>query len=339
MVPKAEVRISKLSCPYISKYIQPFIHNLFITLAIMNPESIRKESLELWEAYFKDAWRQSKYDQEFRSFLDNLRRDEEDKAEAALQPWLQIFEDSLQWLSNIWGILSVRMNEEEKDRRELALSAWSLISSSCNYAVAIRLMVISGLDNPARTMARSLDEHLSACIAILHKPELAVGFQSAQEHEEASQFWYDNFNSKKLRKHLNSVERTVGIAPHVSRAFREYRDNELNYFSQTIHPTFLSGVMAANTIEVNNTGDLVFGLYGRLSACSERTLNHACKSIWYFSRFGFSMFFNEIDGSEPLIVLDKEDELHQMAVIGRDVINSLNLKYWEYTKYPASVNS
>jgi len=31
--------------------------------------------------------------------------------------------------------------------------------------------------------------------------------------------------------------------------------------------------------------------------------------------------------------------MHQMAVIGRDVLQKLNLEYWEYTKYPEMENS
>lgn len=304
----------------------------------MNVESIRKESLELWDKYFHDAHRESQYDKQFRDFIDNLRKSEEENAETCLQPWLQIFEDEIQWLSNIWGILSRKM-DGDGGNDALLLSIWSLVSASCNYAVAVRLLVISGLDNPARSAARSLDEHLCTCIAILNKPELAAGFQSSQFHEEASQFWYENFNSKKLRKHLNAVERSVGLEPHISREFREYRDNELNYFSQTTHPTYLSGVFAANAIDVANTDKVASGIFGKLSASSERTLNHACKSIWYFSRFGFLLLFNDHNGNNPLIELDKEDEMHQMAVIGRDVLQKLNLEYWEYTKYPELENS
>lgn len=233
----------------------------------MNVESIHKKSLELWDKYFRDAHRESQYDKEFRVFIDNLRKNEEENAEAALQPWLQIFEDEIQWLSNIWGILS-RKIDADGDNDELLLSTWSLVSSSCNYAVAIRLLVISGLDNPARAAARSLDEHLCTSIAILNKPELATGFQSSQFHADASQFWYENFNNKKLRKHLNAVERNVGLEPHMSKELREYRDNELNSFSQATHPTYLSGVMAANVIDVANTDKVALGVFGKLSASS-----------------------------------------------------------------------
>jgi len=299
----------------------------------MSNKNIIIESKDLWDRYFSDAKRESQYDEEFKKFLDDIRRKEEEKAQNLLQPWLHIYEDCIQWLVNIWGILS-RMVDEGEGENALLLSAWSLISSSCNHAISVRLLVKSGLDNPARGAVRALDEHLCACIAILNQPDLANGFHGCQNDEDSSRFWYDNFNTKKLRKHLNAVERSLGVEQHVSWEFREWRENELNYFSQTIHPTFLSGVLATRAVDVEDPNLMVPAVFGCLTAASERTLKHACKSLWYFSCFGFLLLFNEHAGKKPLITLDKEDEMHQMAVVGRKVVQELNFKYWEFTKYP-----
>lgn len=295
--------------------------------------SIRRESLELWREYFRDAHRVPVYDEEFRCFVDKFRLQAEQGSASALQPWLHILEDSIQWLANIWGILSRKINSHGND--ELLLSVWSLISSSCNYAVSARLLVVSGFDNSARSIVRALDEYLCVCIAVLYRPELAVGFQASQSPEETSRFWYENFNTKRLRKHLNSVEAELGLEPHISREFREFRDYEVSYFSQTIHPTYLAGVMAANVFD-ESTGETTFGLFGRLSPASERTLSYACKSIWYFSRFGFLLLFNEVNGNKPLVVVDKDDEMHQVVIVGREVISKLNLKYWQHRKSSSS---
>jgi hypothetical protein len=297
---------------------------------------IKEESEAYWTEYFQSAQRECQYGRNFQNFLDTIRSEQEKKASDHLQPWLQILEDSIQWLANIWGILSRKMEAANNDA--YLLSAWSLLSNACNLAVSARLLVISGLDNSARGVVRALDEHLCVCIVILNMPELAKGFQASQFHEDASQFWYDNFNTKRLRKHLNSVERDLGVEAHVSKEFRQWRDEELSYFSQSIHPTFLSGVMAANAIDIENTDIVSVAVLGKLTAGSERTLAYACHSMWYFSRFGFLMLFNEHKGKKPLIQLEKEDEMHQMAVIGRDVLQKLNMKYWEHTNYPEIKN-
>lgn len=298
----------------------------------MDEETFRKESAELWEKYFREVNREPLYDHKFCEFLDNVRKEEEDKSSKVLQPWLRLFEDSIQWLANLWGILH-REFESDADKSKLFLSTWSLITASLNHAISVRLLVISGLDNPARGAVRALDEYLCTCMAILNQPELAEGFQQAQSPDEASQFWYENFNTRKLRKHLNSIERGVGLEGHISYEFREWREGELNSFSQTVHPTYLAGCMVAGLTTVEDVDLVGPGIFGKLSASSERTLHHACKTIWYFSRFGFMILFNEHNGLKPPIEFDKEDEMHQMAIIGRDVIQKLNLKYWEYTKF------
>ncbi|PHV03828.1 hypothetical protein CSQ96_28975 [Janthinobacterium sp. BJB412] len=72
------------------------------------------------------------------------------------------------------------------------------------------------------------------------------------------------------------------------------------------------------------------------SACSERTLVFACKSIWYFTYFGFMMLYSEHESQPAILRLDKEDELHQLAVVGRQVLQRINHKYWSYEVYPST---
>jgi len=60
------------------------------------------------------------------------------------------------------------------------------------------------------------------------------------------------------------------------------------------------------------------------------------RSIWYFACFGFMMLVNEHNSQPPVIRIDKEDEMHQLAMVGRDVIRRLNQRYWSYEIYPAA---
>jgi hypothetical protein len=48
------------------------------------------------------------------------------------------------------------------------------------------------------------------------------------------------------------------------------------------------------------------------------------------------MLFNEHNSQPPIIQVDKEDEMHQMAVCGRYVIQRLNRKYWSHEIFPAT---
>lgn len=298
----------------------------------MPPWDIQSEAANEWALGFADARRSSQYDPAFTELLAQKELECEQIASNHLQPWLHILEDSIQWLANLAAILD-RANESgvlgNADR-----AIWAMVGASCAHAVAVRRLVLSGLDTPARAEARTLDEHLCACIAFLHDRKLAANFQECQTSDDAAQFWYANLNTKALRKHLNAVERTVGLDQSISADMRAWRANEIDWFSQAVHPSYLGAALTTRTLSAANPDAHGPAFLGMASACSERTLNFACKSIWYFACFGFMMLFNEHESQPPVILVDKEDEMHQLAVVGRHVLQRLNRKYWSHEIYP-----
>lgn len=293
---------------------------------------IGAESFAEWMQGFADACRPSQYDTSFVALLANRERECEAIAAKHLQPWLHILEDSIQWLANLAAILDRLNTDGALNNAERTI--WAMVGASCAHATAVRRLVLSGLDTPARAIARTLDEHLCACIAFLHDRKLAERFQQCQSKDEAAQFWYENLNTKAIRKHLNAVERTVGLEPIVSVDMRAWRSNEIDWFSQAIHPSYLGAALTTLTMSAENPDKHGPAFLGLASACSDRTLNFACKSIWYFACFGFMMLFNEHDSQPPIIRVNKEDEMHQLVVVGRYVIQRLNRKYWSHEIYP-----
>lgn len=294
---------------------------------------IRAESLSEWESGFADACRPSQYDAGFAEFLAAREREAETVVVKHLQPWLQLLEDSIQWLANLAAILDRLNNDGALNNAERAI--WVMTGASCAHAMAVRRLVLSGLDTPARAAARTLDEHLCACIAFLHDRALAERFQQCQTKEDAAQFWYKSLGTKALRKHLNAVELTVGLEPIVSVEMRAWRSNEIDWFSQAIHPSYLGAALATRTLSAEDPAEQGPAFLGLASACSDRTLNFACKSIWYFACFGFMLLFNEHNSHPAVIRVDKEDEMHQLAIVGRYVIQRLNRRYWSHEIYPS----
>ena len=295
---------------------------------------IREEALAQWTSGFANALRPIQYDSNFAKLIAERERESEQIVGKHLQPWLQILEDSIQWLANLTGILD-RLNTDEK-LENAERSIWALVGASCAHAIAVRRLVLSGLDTPARAEVRTLDEHLCACIAFLHDRKLAEHFQQCQSKKEANQFWYKHLNTKELKKHLNAVEQAVGLEQIISSDMRAWRGNEIEWFSQAVHPSYLGAALATHTLSAADPDVTGPSFLGMASACSERTLHFACKSIWYFSRFGFMMLFNEYKSMLPVISLEKDDEMHQVVVVGRQVLQELNQKYWSYEIFPSA---
>lgn len=295
---------------------------------------IQAESLAEWTKGFADAGRESQYDSNFGELLTKRERESESIVAKHLQPWLHILEDSIQWLANLAAILERLNTEGALDKAGRTI--WVMVGASCAHAMAVRRLVLSGLDTPARAEARTLDEHLCACIAFLHDRQLAENFQGCETKDDAAQFWYKNLNTKAMSKHLNAVERSVGLDAEVSVDMRAWRSNEIDWFSQAIHPSYLGAGLTALTLSAEDPDKHGPAFLGMASACSDRTLNFACKSIWYFACFGFMMIFNKHNSHAPVVQVNKEDEMHQLAVVGRYAIQSLNRKYWSYEIFPSA---
>lgn len=297
----------------------------------MQPKEIQTETARKWREAFKSIQRPNQYNRKFQTLLRAHEREAELDAKAHLQPWLHLLEESIQWLTHLTLALD-ELNAESKLTRP-ELSAWALIGASCGYAVTVRRLVLSGLDTPARAAARSLDEHLSACIAVLYDRGLAERFQICETDREISDFWYNNLSPKKICKHLNAVERSVGLDQEASQEMRAWRAQEVETFSQAAHPSYLGAALTTLTLSAKNPDLYGSAFLGMASLNSERTLNFACKSIWYFSCFGFLMLFNNHANNSPVIPFDKENVHHQMVIIGRDIIQYFNKKYWDHNIY------
>ncbi len=298
----------------------------------MLPSDIRAEAKKEWLSGFALTGRVNQYDEDFANFISSREDEIEREATEHLQPWLHILEDSIQWLANIAGILDMMNSEGKCDDSQRSI--WALVGASCAHALAVRRLVLSGLDTTARATARILDEHLCVCIAFLHDRKLAEQFKLCEDDGDAANFWYKYLNTKALKKHLNAVERSIGLEPIASHDMRVWREKEINSFSQAVHPSYLGAALTTITLSASDPKTHGPAFLGKASVASERTLNFACKSIWYFCCLGFMLLFNEHDSQPPVITLNKEDQMHQIAVVGRNVIQALNIKYWKYEIYP-----
>ena len=297
----------------------------------MNSKEIKKEAKELYESCFASVKRDCQYQDDFDQLIRKQEKQAEQDVIEFLQPWVQIFEESIQWLANLAAILDRLIVHSVVSNAHR--TAWSLVGASCAHSVAIRRLVLSGLDSSARAILRSLDEHLIACIVLLHDRDMAEMFQNAQNIDDANKFWYEKLRTKALRKRLNQIEKELGFDQESSRELREWRQEEIKIQSQSLHPAFVSSAIAIRAICASDLDSCRTSILGCASASSEKTLNYACKSIWYFSRLGFLFLFNELNGKPPYIELKKDDEMYQMVLIGRDVLSKLNLKYWDYEIY------
>lgn len=296
-------------------------------------KSIKNEINELWDYYTKKAQITSPYDNEFTKTILEIEKKAEKDATEKLNPWLQILEEGIQCLANLNAILDIALTGS--DGKSYLRVPWALTGAACVQSVAIRRLVLSGLDSPARSIQRSLDEHLIACIVTLGKKELRKGFFEPDSPKEAKLFWHKQLTSKKIESHLNEIEKTIGIDSETRIAFNEFRKQEKAINSLAVHPSYVTSSLTTMPICLDETETLRPGILGCASTLSIRTLDYACKTIWYFSRIGFILLFETFSDQKPLFSLNPLYEMNQVVVIGREIYSKLVLKYWEETdEYP-----
>jgi len=164
----------------------------------------------------------------------------------------------------------------------------------------------------------------------LAEKDLREGFFKPNSPDEARVFWHKELTSKKMETHLIEIERTIGFDAETTNEFYEFRKQEKAINSLAIHPSYVTSALTAMPICLDEYDTHKPGILGCASELSIRTLDYACKAIWYFSRIGFFLLFNSYSNQPPLFHLNPKDEMSQIVIIGREIYSKLVIKYWEY---------
>jgi hypothetical protein len=230
--------------------------------------------------------------------------------------FLLIFDECISWLStfHIWLM-------EKNELRDIGC----LIGMTCTQAVAIRKLILSGLDSPARAVLRTLFETLCISILILDDTELMGRFKKTND---SFNFWHENFARGRIFNKLNDLCIRKNIYDPATKVFRDWIKSEYSILSQTIHPTFDAAALSTYQKSLEDIDIFKIGTWGRASAFSEYTLKSGCLIIFYFARIGFFALIPNIKENEKTrFMLDKNDPTYLGVIMGRNVISSLVIKY------------
>ncbi len=253
---------------------------------------IGKEIETIWDEVLGKASENSiqiAWDKDFLKLLKEQETQAEEEAANRLEPWVSIFNEGIQWLSQLHISLANTLNECEQISEQIK-ATWALTGAACAHSVAIRRLVLSGLDSSAKIILRTLTEILNVCMAIINDPLLASEFCSVQDFKKAKEFWHRELSPKKQRELLESIELSfLGLGESDTNDLREWRKEESTVSSQFVHPTYLGAAICASPPSIEGHLYQKSGILGTPSCFSIRTLSYACKSIWYFCQIGIGM--------------------------------------------------
>jgi hypothetical protein len=297
---------------------------------------IQKEISQLWDEAFAEPSKHSVRLAWNRNFLDLLNECEENATKEALEhlePWMSILNEGIQWLAQLHIALSLaRSGDFEKDKAMLV--PFVLVGSACTHSVAIRRLILSGLDASAKVLLRTLIETLNVCIAVMDDIELANEFRAAQDFIIAKKFWHKKLSTSKLNSILTNIETSLDLDAEVMDYLKVCREETLSLCSQYVHPSYVASMFGAEPPSVSYPYNHSPGILGKTSITSLITLPEVCKAIWYFSRIGIEVLMKFADQQGegfPAWQAFQKDNTNAF-LIGREIYNKIILRHWDYKK-------
>jgi hypothetical protein len=222
------------------------------------------------------------------------------------------------WFSSYTEALAVaflvrRQNSERDDQHNVAnLISWRI----CTELVAIRKLVLEGLDVPAKQILRSMSENLDALGLATISAEFCADFIEDQDVENANKTWHKYISKGKARKLIKN-NLPVYFAENITE-HDIYREEEEKVLSAAAHPSFISSfvslfpeydeVLDSDSIGISN----VFSHFSlrTLRYCSYRLLMHCMYDLSLFS-----IYEKYIETAE----YDQFDDLRHVIKSGRKI--------------------
>lgn len=250
---------------------------------------IRREIRSIWNLMAADV-DVMKWD-DLATLFSAVERETSGDVRLFLEPWWSLFAVAIAWLSNLYLAC-----DEANARSPAEQARVMLVGTTTAYTVAVRRLILSGLDAPARAVLRSLAELIYITVALLADDTLAKEYQREKTWEEERRFWRRNLTGGALEQRLANFEASRGVDETLRAELAQTRTHLNRWLSQFVHPSYVAGFLASLPRSARDPTQAAMGVFGHCSIGSYHTLKHATELLWYFGAVGFFM----PDGSLPL---------------------------------------
>lgn len=226
-----------------------------------------------------------------------------------LVPWLNCFDEALLWLhcARAWAWF-----RPSRGQGKAHLGADMLFGRCVRLAGAIRLLLISGFDEPARPLVRTLNETLDLLVAVLVDESLHSEYVKDGSGADENEFWRKHFGRKQkgtnenlINGYLEKAGKRAGIEDADSKAWLAERKAIKKFFSGPTHVAHGSVFRSAFVPSLVEPSKICLASFGHLSIHSPGLLLHLADTIWKFG----SMFMRLVTSDEPPpgLEITKED--------------------------------
>lgn len=272
-----------------------------------------------------------------------------DKVLSDYSSLMQIYDLCFQWITNLCSFLDFCIENLDGESSQFQ-AYFANVGSACNYMSALRRLIISGHDGPAKALLRSLSDILYGCIIICNDHELSNSYVNCKNSEDALQLWYKKLTSKKIQQALSNIEAELVNDNEFVVLFDESRKERSFMYSEFIHPWYQPALLSFLPVESEAPLVHIDGLHGAASPLLYKTILETNKLLWYFSQLGWHYTFKRKVLSDDLktklqsdadriFSTESENSESNLATffltteMGSSLIHEIIADYWDLNFY------
>jgi hypothetical protein len=186
-----------------------------------------------------------------------------DRGVSFLNPWLSIFDEACFWLKLERDFV---MAWSKEIKAPPIAGVFLLIHKALTEALSFRLLIISGYEDSAEVIFRSMMESLDVSLLLLTDRPLADAYWGEWENESDGSFWKKYLSKGRTAKRFQAlVERLSGTRGHLS-ALGPHRTDVFSKLSERIHSSLRSSVASFAHPSLERPGMYSISPFGRLGA-------------------------------------------------------------------------
>ncbi|PPQ47385.1 hypothetical protein C5G87_18925 [Paenibacillus peoriae] len=243
---------------------------------IISLKQSKEEVLQLWEDQVDQFGEITRIDieKELKIVNKSCLNDTND----FLGPWITMLDESLHFLLLLHRFYwNLRMNSDE----DIPITFTMLLAKTCSQVVAIRKLIIAGLEDSARTVSRSFVETVDLMIVSLLDKDFSD--QYFAEEVDGNKFWKQNIAYGRIYKRIEKIIETAGIDEEERENFLKHRREIKSILSSAVHSSLSSAFRSMFIPSIRHSGKLSTSILGHVSAHSQSHLSFIIMDIYYFS--------------------------------------------------------
>lgn len=205
-------------------------------------------------------------------------------AKRHLYLWLALTDESLHFFLLMYRFAEEKVEKVDAERVKSTVAFRSLIARLCALTVAVRRLVVAGLEDAARPVVRSWLETMDLLIVVLADEEFAGRYSSAVHDPgyDANEFWKAAIGYGRLNARLAQALNKAGMTTAHKEYFLENRKLVKGKLSESVHSALPSAMFSELVPSLSRPGFYNRSMLGHVSAYSPNLLSIIIEEVHQF---------------------------------------------------------